>query len=1409
VFLSVVFGIGRLLRRVFIVGIVALAAYVSAGRQFMPAVAEYTQFVEEKVFELTGLPVNITSLTGSFSGFNPTIEVSGLSLLVTEDQVGAAAEPAGLLFDRATLTLDVPASLWQRRWVLEEFEVADLEVALRQSADGLWQLRGVSGATPQRVNMAELYSILLGVSYLQLSDVVLSLEPNAGDAVVVDIVDARIQNRENEHVILLDARIDGVRQPLQFSYEGTGATLADASAYAYANIPTGDYLPLFESLLPAAVQPAIAGVNALDAGGEVWLEIADGKLIEATATLDIESLELLRPTAREALTTELSSFRSVATIRQSAELLATDGTNPRFEFVIQANQGKWDGEEWGTFSAGFVVRQNDEVELRADSVDIARVLSLTRRMASAGFIPLSDAQINTLNDLSPRGLINNLSVKLTAQEKAASPLEALSGPIQKLSLRANTESGAIESIGGIPTLDGVTGYLEIDYDGQTQRASGFAEIDTPFLRMNLPNIYTRDWLYEYVNGRIDFLSKFEAGLDLTLSSNTIIAESTNTTGRVQFTSQLVRPIDGNPQSNIELLIGVERMRADDRYLYLPDGPKIEQGLKSTMAWVGGAALDGTFFDSGAILRGSMLPGSDPAAKTFQSFYRLRDGTIRYAEGWPEIEGVEAFVSTADSLIDVVVTAGNSHGLSLDGARGTVRPAVDEGGERRNRLFVEGGATGLTQDALNFLSASPLPDGLVDTVNNWRAAGDAQVAIDVHLLLGSGEPVDVRTELSIDENNLALLDYGLDVSALSGQVVFDTRTGLDSSNLQGQLFGSPVSLQLGSAQSDRVIETITLAASGRVAPQQLADLALTSPLIDSMLSQTDGVLEFTSQLFIEQGGESLYPTTLEIQSTLEGVSIVGPDPLYKEAGTPVAFDLTLGFGENRQWHRGKLGERLEFDLSFEDTALTQGLVFLGESPTQLSVLKQNPFDGLVVLGGLSAADFEEWDGFVTQFTETLRTLATSEGVLDESSYGVEGFAENLGFIDISVNELGLLGQSFAKQSLRIRPDIETKDWLIDLAGPELEGHVEAPFAEGEMLVSLQKLRLAGGESSTIGPQLIEEDSADTDPVDSLAELDPRQFPAMRFSAREIVIGDSPYGSWRFRLKPEAVGAEFSQLAFDFRGLQLEAQYLSAEQIDNWDAEGEESEESETASDQMPAPSFYWHFDGQTHRSEFNGQLHVADLGEVLRANGYAPSLVSNAGDFESQLEWQGTPAFFNAENLSGEIKIDIREGRFLQGAGGAGALKLISILNFDAIMRRLRFSDDLLRSGLAFDQIDGHLVLEQGQVQIQDRLVISGPSSLYQITGDVDLVAETIVGEMYVTLPVSDNIPWLGLLTANIPIAVGAYLFDRIFGDQVDSLTSAAYTLDGPWENLEPQFKQAFGSPDSPSAAGAQELPQAR
>ena len=169
--------------------------------------------------------------------------------------------------------------------------------------------------------------------------------------------------------------------------------------------------------------------------------------------------------------------------------------------------------------------------------------------------------------------------------------------------------------------------------------------------------------------------------------------------------------------------------------------------------------------------------------------------------------------------------------------------------------------------------------------------------------------------------------------------------------------------------------------------------------------------------------------------------------------------------------------------------------------------------------------------------------------------------------------------------------------------------------------------------------------------------------------------------------------------------------------------------------LPQPRLRWQYDGERHETELAGLILADDLARVLLNSGFAASMESEGAQFEADLHWPGTPAFFHGPLLSGNVEMLVENGRFLEASGGGGALKLISIINFDAIMRRLRLSDDLLRRGLAFDEISGSLIMENGLARIEDELVISGPSSLYQITGEVDLGEETIFGEMYVTLPV--------------------------------------------------------------------------
>jgi len=138
-----------------------------------------------------------------------------------------------------------------------------------------------------------------------------------------------------------------------------------------------------------------------------------------------------------------------------------------------------------------------------------------------------------------------------------------------------------------------------------------------------------------------------------------------------------------------------------------------------------------------------------------------------------------------------------------------------------------------------------------------------------------------------------------------------------------------------------------------------------------------------------------------------------------------------------------------------------------------------------------------------------------------------------------------------------------------------------------------------------------------------------------------------------------------------------------------------------------------------------------------------------------------------------------------------------------LVRRLRFSDDLLRRGLSYEQINGSLKINDGIVDIVDRLQIIGPASPFQVSGQLDLAQQTIDGNLYITLPLSDNIPWMSGIAVlnnliNWQVAVGVFLFDQIFGDQVDSLTSAQYTLKGPWDGLEPRLNQVFGTPGAPA-----------
>lgn len=1303
--------------------LILYAALLSLGRQLIPAVADYKPIVEAWLRDVTGVAVSIESLTGRFDRFNPVLEVNGLRLLVPvarDAADGGSAEPeVALEFGHATLAIDVGRSVLFRRWELQDFVVEDLDAHVLQQADGEWQLRGMNRAGPG-LAAADIYRSLLQVSRLELRNVGITLQPANGELVRIGNSAVVVQNQGSQHFFHIDADLDPLTEPVLVSVEVRGNRLDAINGRVHLSLPSADYSTIFSTVTPAGSR-----LDGFDGAMEAWLEIADGAIAGATVVSDVRQLTW-SPGAAAAV--RMESFSGLARWQQD---------DRGWSLSLNRFQGLVDGRAWQPADYHVEVRDR-RLSVFAQQLDLEAAMHLGSVLGV-----LNESAQSQLTAYGLRGELHNLAFTMPLPADTTGSLRA----------STNLRDVAVNSVNRSPSMTGISGYLEASYDFADRRVRGRAEVASDSFSINIPSVFTDTWQYDEVLGALDFQVDAGAARRVHLVSNVVRARSDLVNGRAQFESDLITHADGSKFSNFTLLVGATDVDGSRKTPYLPSAPGQRQSLLDTMRWLDGALIDARVDQAGVIFRGSVLPGSAPAEKTFQSFYDFRQGHLRYQPQWPDLVDAAGRVLVNDRESDIVVSTGASAGLQLTTAVGSVRPQAD--GELR--LQVAASVSGPTQSAVDFLATAPLGLGLDQVMTSWQADGEVTAELELQIPLNRpGQAPGVSVAATLDNNDLAMPDFDLRFAGLQGSVNYSSSEGLHDSLLEADFFGSRAEIRLQSLASDGGGLESTVRVSGHSTAADIHAWPGQSQFVRNLLSLSDGEFDYVAELRLP-GNER--EAMLRIDTDLEGVALNLPQPLGKANNQRRALHIELGVGSDPRPLSIQYGADLNARMHLQEGRITSGVAWLGTLPGVADPwVPRGTRPGLEVRGNLDDFRVTEWISLLSAWSGQQASAAN--------------FGEAVAMVNLDVGNLDLFGERLPLVSVTMQ-QLEGEDFLtVGLDGTEVAGSVLIPFGGNEPIEAyLSYLRLPGEAPP---PEPAAEGTADqtapvpTERVDPLAGIDPRRFPRLRFHTGAFSIGERDYGQGQFTLEPTADGAVFSDLVGNFRGLQLG---LAGN----------------------PPPTLRWQYDGRDHHSYLTGIITAGDLADVLSRNGYAASLESRAARFDTSLDWPGSPAFFSAAGLSGQVQLNVRNGRFLQRGGGSGALKLISILNFDAIMRRARFSDDLLRRGLAYDEINGNLTLANGIVNINDRLIMSGPSSVYQIAGQLDLVQQTINGEMYLTLPVSDNIPWLGLLTANIPLAIGAYLFERIFGDQVDNLTSAQYTLQGPWEGLEPQFKQAFGT----------------
>ena len=808
------------------------------------------------------------------------------------------------------------------------------------------------------------------------------------------------------------------------------------------------------------------------------------------------------------------------------------------------------------------------------------------------------------------------------------------------------------------------------------------------------------------------------------------------------------------EADRRLALDLDLTQADALFLgaYLPE--KLEPGLRS---WLLEAVRGGQIERGQFVLYGPMKPERKEARSAALAL-SVSEGRLRPAPGWPELAQIESTLWVEPEAVYGTLKAASLQGLSLTAGRFAL-PADQE--PRRLALTAKGEGSG---DALlNFLRTAPLGPGLEFLNDDWKAAGPLALALDLGMVLGRA-PDHLAVATTLEGVALAVGRSRLTLEDLRGLVTYAYPGVLSAQELTGTLFNGPLRAAISGSLEDG---GLAFASEGTLQGEALTRW-LRIPYLDGL----SGAMSYTADLRLERSG------ALELSARSEAIDL--------RTGLPAPLDARDSILDLR-YQQTDLGEApaaklqlawggLAARASFEAGALRSAALGL-DAP-----LPPEPAYGVTVQGRVSRFELEPW----------LARVATFPAEEGDGGAGALPLAASLrleealwGDASFGAGQLVMAGQvsapyfvfSFpsAAGSLAVLEDRSLNLRLASLQWPPAGGVV----AEAAPL--LLEAAVDHGMGATPSPE------GDLFSLEALGELEPASWPALSFRVDQLELFGDRYEAVAFDLTADAQALTLEGLVAKGRGLSLGPD------------EGGDHRLTLTY-----APSL---------RSHYRGRVGGDNVAEALEAFGFLPTVESENFAFDVDLAWPGGPEGFALPGAEGTVIFDIDRGRFLQIDAAGAPMRVLGLLNFSALARRLRFDfSDVYKRGLVFDEIEGAFSLREGRLSTQAPVIVRGPSSRFQLMAEVDLNSYALAGDLVVTLPVGNNLPWAAAYAALLanPIAgAGMLVAERLFRDQIDRFSSARYLLRGKVDAPELIFDSIFEVESAQLPAVAPEAPPAQ
>ncbi|MEH6551425.1 MAG: YhdP family protein [Pseudomonadales bacterium] len=736
-------------------------------------------------------------------------------------------------------------------------------------------------------------------------------------------------------------------------------------------------------------------------------------------------------------------------------------------------------------------------------------------------------------------------------------------------------------------------------------------------------------------------------------------------------------------------------------------------------------------DAGFIYQGSLKGGEFD--RSIQLMLNAAEGVVRYDPLWPKATEISAllFVDNYDTRVDV-------HSAMMYGSSITDTDVSINRVAGHLELDVSGTLTGPAKDIPRLFVESPLRKVLGDVIEPWQASGRYNAKLNLKLpLIRDGEP-QVGVRANLEGVKLTNQTLNLSFDNVSGPLNYSSEKGLVSSGLKATLWDRPIDANIVSRGAGKKIET-EVSVTGQVTALAVRDW-LELPVLGLFHGQApfEAVLRVNA---LDDGG-----SRLDLRTDLFGVSTDLPPPFIKAEVDLMPLAMRLSLSEPSLPMTGTLAGVGEFQMELNGPDGVRGLMHVGAAPMPSSL----PDSGLLVEGSLEHADLDKWLSAVDLYQAVLEEMSAASGVAEQ------GVAATSVRVDkLNLRSFNAFGQYLTDVDIIINPDLQS--WLIDVEHSRVKAHVRVEDEDQPLQIKVDYLHFP------INPEQVLPEG------DLLEGTDPREYVAMDAELSNVSVSEVDFGSWKFKFRPTETGALISGLSASMGGMTLRGL------------------------DEEEGAELQWFREGSKERSSFMGVLMAGNIREVLAHYDMDPGVSSKKAVVLADIEWGGSPVGIGLEGLSGDLQLELQDGRFYQTEGtAADGLKLISLLNFSNLVRRLQLDfKDVTETGLEYKRVKGILEFEPGWLKIEEPLHVEGPSSDLKLTGTLDLHEETVAAELVAIIPVGSNLPWMAALVGGIPVAAGVFLASKLFEEQIEKLSSAVYSINGPWDDPKMKFEHLF------------------